>query len=34
MVTCDDIEEIDLLKKRLVGEFEIKDLSRLEYFLE
>ena len=32
-ITSDDIEEIDLLKKKLAKEFEIKDFGKLNYFL-
>ena len=33
MVTGDDWEEMEKLKKKLANEFKIKDLGRLKYFL-
>ena len=33
-VTSDDLEEIHKLKNIVDGEFEIKDLGRIRYFLE
>ena len=34
MVTRDDLEEMEKLKKKFANEFEIKDLGKLKYFLE
>ena len=33
VVTRDDLEEIEKLKKKFANEFEIKNLGRLKYFL-
>lgn len=33
VMTDDDSEELERLKKRLVADFEIKDLGTLKYFL-
>lgn len=34
IVTENDLQEMDQLKKSLAEEFEIKDLQKLKYFLE
>ena len=33
IITCDDLIERDILRRRLSTEFEIKDLGKLNYFL-
>ncbi|XP_061374822.1 uncharacterized mitochondrial protein AtMg00810-like [Gastrolobium bilobum] len=33
VLTCDDVEEMKLLEKRLAAKFEMKDLGQLKYFL-
>ena len=33
VITGDDTDEIQILKKRLSGEFDMKDLENLKYFL-
>ena len=33
IITGDDLEEIEKLKKQLAKEFEIKELGQLKYFL-
>lgn len=33
IITRDDLEEIEWLKKHLIAKFKIKDIKELEYFL-